>query len=204
MARPPKIVDERIAQAEAAKVSSIAKRQEGSTARLAELMALTAKDRFAHLDDPALMLADRRALRRSIEQAVAPTWRMPRRLWRSGRLSRRLGRAVARTVLEPFVACSILVFAGVAGLAWHNTAHPVFLTQRLDYTIRVGTQTTDGWNDPGALEYLVSDWRGNAAIRFWFPGFGYARVPIAPDGYTAISEQALRAAAQAQQGRSVP
>ena len=96
MARAPGTVQDRVRAAQEAERAAARRVRAASRARLTELLRLGARERMAHLDDPALTGPDRVSLRRSIQAAFA---KPQRRWWPQGRLlarGRRLGIALRR------------------------------------------------------------------------------------------------------------
>ncbi len=202
MARTPWTVDGRVAQARAARDRSAAQVRAASQARLADLLRLSPQAQFAHLDDPALVPDDRRALLQAIEKGVpASSWRMPRRLWRRRWISQRMRRRALRVAFEPLVACPALILIACTGLAWHNTAVSVRLNQDVPFKMVAPNGRQGGTFEQGGIVPAFLDRRGGAVLRHWFPRIGYALVPVPLGSFSVPSADEVRAAQQASRYR---
>ena len=145
--------------------------------RLVELMKLSERERFAHLEDPALTPQDRVLLRRSVAAALAkPRLQLFGHILPS--LSRRRFRWQSAIRKIPFAAIVIMVGTWTT-MVWLNTGQRISFNGplTLDWTLPSGEtgRNVIAAGDPVILVYhrYVSSF-----IRNWYPGQGYATAKV--------------------------
>lgn len=150
-----------------------------SEKRLMDLMKLSERERFEHLDDDRLALPDRAKLRQSIAVSLrSPKPQAP--VWRGQALMRRTGNYLRRRLSITIAATIIVMPLGVlACMAWRNTGEVTVLQSPITVDWRLPTgEKLRGSIAVGYPLVIVSRSIGSSFARHWISGQGYATAPV--------------------------
>lgn len=173
--------DEAVRQARADAAAAERAVAAASAQRLKDCLALSPAERLSALDDADLVPADRIILRRSLEVSLVPERRripLPR-LWRRGRLARRVRSTLVRLVLSPLTIGLIVVGGPWLALSWQNTRPLAVLTQKGIATFK----RPDGREEiialsQGSTVTVFDRTKADPVIGIWYQRLGYATATV--------------------------
>jgi hypothetical protein len=181
MGRSHRTVDVRLKSANGAARRAAERLREISAARLAELFRLPPGERFDHLEDGALVQADRAALRQSIRKEIvrSKSARLRAAVWREVSAATH---SLLRSLSKLEIVASTVIVAAWLALAWSNTGHRATLARPVQFLTEDQSGAHSNLLLPAGARVVVKrGWDGVYRVRHWVPLRGYETFRLPPD-----------------------